>query len=231
MEYRIARDGNTYGPYTEAELREYFAAGNVVANDLVRSSEMDDWQPLREVLPKLKRTARRTARKRKRDTSRALDPAGLRPDLPSPPDMPWWMAMILEALTVTAFFVAWDIVEGVWLYRVQRGSRALWYFCAAGLLFAINAPAIRSVVAHNAFEGPRTSQAYVGGLAITAFVLRIVARFSMRKSLLEHFNEREPIGLKLSWWMTLLFGGLYFQYHFNRINEMKRVLAAKAIAA
>jgi hypothetical protein len=29
--------------------------------------------------------------------------------------------------------------------------------------------------------------------------------------------------------MTLLFGGLYFQYYFNRVNDGKRLLAITAI--
>jgi hypothetical protein len=46
----------------------------------------------------------------------------------------------------------------------------------------------------------------------------------MRSSLEEHFNRAEPVGLRLGAVMTFFFGGLYFQYHLNRINEMKRTL-------
>jgi hypothetical protein len=53
--------------------------------------------------------------------------------------------------------------------------------------------------------------------------VRILARFSMRASLEEHFNRAEPVGLSLSGVMTFFFGGLYFQYHLNRINELKRM--------
>ena len=44
----------------------------------------------------------------------------------------------------------------------------------------------------------------------------------MRRSMEEHFNGPEPIGLSLSGVMTFFFGIYYFQYHFTRINELKR---------
>jgi hypothetical protein len=114
MEYRIARDGQTYGPYTEAELREYLASGNLVETDLARTETMDKWLPLRKVLPKQKKPKRG-----------ALNPAGLRPNIPAPPDMPWWMALALTFVTGFAFSVAWNIFEAVWLYRADKNRRPL----------------------------------------------------------------------------------------------------------
>jgi hypothetical protein len=219
MEYRISRDGKTFGPYTEAELHAYFAAGNIVETDLVRSADTDKWATLKKHF--------KEQEKQKKKAPLLLP--GLRGDLPAPPDMPWWLAMILEVFTGFAFFIAWDIVEGFWLHRVMPRSRALWYFIAAALLFAVNAPAIYSTVLHNVFNAPITASTNATWIGVASFALRIVARFSMRSSLLQHFNETEPIGLKLSWWMTLLFGGLYFQYHFNRVNDGKRLLAITAI--
>jgi hypothetical protein len=62
------------------------------------------------------------------------------------------------------------------------------------------------------------------GIAVSliAFVLAEFAFFDMRRSMEEHFNGPEPIGLSLSGVMTFFFGYLYFQYHFSRINEIKR---------
>ena len=224
-EYRILRDGKTYGPYTEAELREYYAAGNVVAKDLVRTPEMMDWKPLRKVLPKLKKAE---VKKQEKARDNGLDPAGLRADLPSPPDIPWWLALLLEGLTSLTFFVAWDIVEAVWLRRVQRHSRALIYCGIAGGLLLVEAPHIYSSMSHGFFRGVWGQTVFSSAILIGVLILRMMGRFSMRNSLIEHFNQREPIGLRLSWWMTLIFGGLYFQFHFNRINEMKRQLATRA---
>jgi hypothetical protein len=52
----------------------------------------------------------------------------------------------------------------------------------------------------------------------------------MRRSMEEHYNGPEPIGLSLSGVMTFFFGVYYFQYHFTRINEMKRLARYRGAA-
>jgi hypothetical protein len=49
-----------------------------------------------------------------------------------------------------------------------------------------------------------------------------MAVFGMRRSIVQYYNTREPIGLKLSGVMTFFFSILYFQYHFSRIAEWKQ---------
>jgi hypothetical protein len=218
MNYRIARDGQTFGPYTEAELREYLASGKLLETDLARTEEMDKWLPLSGVL--------RMQKNGKRPMRGNLKPAGLRAGFASPPDIPWWLALILDIITGLTFFVAWDIVEAVWLRRIEKNSRALFYYSIAALLFIVNAPALYSDVLHSLFHMGLTPSTNATWLSIAAFAMRIVARFSMRRTLCDHYNQTEPIGLKLSWFMTLLFGGLYFQYHFNRINALRRSVAS-----
>jgi hypothetical protein len=44
----------------------------------------------------------------------------------------------------------------------------------------------------------------------------------MRSDIEEHYNSAEPIALVLSGVMTFFFNVYYFQYHFTRINELKR---------
>jgi hypothetical protein len=218
MEYLVSRDDKTFGPYDEAELRAYIASGNIVESDRVRAADTDKWVPVKKFLLQLDNKKKKIK----------LDMTGLRRHVTAPPDIPWWLALILDILTGFTFFVAWDVVEGFWMHRVQPKSRALWYFLAAGALFAINAPAIYSSVLHNIFGTPATASSNAQWFGLTSFVVRIFARFSLRRSLCEHFNTTEPIGLRLSWWMTLLFGGLYFQYYFNKINEARRTMAAAA---
>jgi hypothetical protein len=228
MEYLIAREGKTYGPYTEEAVREYLASGNIVESDLARKDGMTDWQPLRKVLPK--------AKKMKKEPRGKLRAEGLRSDLPSPPDMPWWMALVIEGFTGMTFFLGWNIVEAVWLYRVQRQSRAIYYYSAATLLFALFASSTLSKIAHAIFHTPLLHSTYASlftetPVLVLALFMLLIARFSMRRSLLEHFNGPEPIGLRLSKFWTLVLGGLYFQYQFNRINELKRAVAAAGQSA
>jgi hypothetical protein len=222
-EFRVSRGGTEFGPYTEAELREYLASGNIVESDLVRSAEMKKWHRLKRVMPRLNKAAEEAA-------LQAARMAALRNDLPSPPDIPWWLALILEVSTEFAFFVGWDIVQAVWLYRVQKNSRALWYYGAAVVLLLANVQALYSGMTHFKLMGLVGSTRSTVLIAAVV-VVRIFGHFSMRKSLLEHFNVVEPVGLRLRWFWTLVFGGLYFQYHFNRINEIKRARAGLAVKA
>jgi hypothetical protein len=52
-------------------------------------------------------------------------------------------------------------------------------------------------------------------------VASLVARFSFKNSMEEHFNGPEPMGLQLSGVMTFFFGSVYFQYHINDIARRK----------
>src|SRR6185312_3450610 len=195
MEYQVSRDGTMFGPYTEEELRKYSLSGNIVGTDLVRSSVTEKWTPLRKILKKLDDEQRQ--REAKDKSLKALRMEGLRPNIPAPPDIPWWFAAILGVFTVFTFFVAWDGVEGFWLYRGDRERKALWYYLLSGAMFAINGSALYSMVSHDIFRSAATTSSSSGLLGAAGFVVWIFARMSMRKSLLQHYNHVEPINLRL----------------------------------
>jgi len=214
MNYRIARGGEVFGPYSEDELRAYLASGNIVESDLARTDEMTVWLPVKKVLPKPKKT--------KQPRKKPLRAEGLRSDVPAPPDMPWVATMVLAIFTGSFFLIAWDLWAAWWLRRVDKGSRAIWYYGFAALLFLVDVPKI--------FHLELASWTHATLLNIAGFTIWFLARYSMRASLRQHFNVAEPIGLRLSWWMTTLFGGIYFQYQFNKINALRRAAANPPIA-
>jgi hypothetical protein len=108
--------------------------------------------------------------------------------------------------------------------RVDPQTKALPYFIGYVVLSFLNAGASMGVSAAAMHGGhPRNSPVSIL-IGIAVFVLVIVYRFTMRASLEQHFNGPEPLGLRLGPIMTFFFGGLYFQYHFNRINEMKQAI-------
>ena len=72
---------------------------------------------------------------------------------------------------------------------------------------------------------------YAGLLQIVYYVVVLVARFSFRSSMEEHFNGPEPMGLALSGVMTFFFGGIYFQYHINDIVRRKAADRVYALAS
>jgi hypothetical protein len=64
-----------------------------------------------------------------------------------------------------------------------------------------------------------------------SWLLWIVVIFEIREELLEHYNRREPIGLRLNLVMTLLFSFVYFQYHLNRITKEKNQFSMELVGA
>jgi hypothetical protein len=50
MHYYVSRGGQTYGPYTLADLQRYVASGHILWNDLAKSEEMPDWLPVAQIL-------------------------------------------------------------------------------------------------------------------------------------------------------------------------------------
>lgn len=213
MRYSIARDGHIFGPYTDDEVTLYLGSGHILPTDLAQQEEGDEWVPVEEYFPVVKLD----------DDS--LQPGGLNRLFPDPPNLPWGVALVLGIVTSLAFFVVWDIFEAAWLRRVERGSTALWLYIGVAILYLAKLPSTIHTVRYNIgledFVQPSPLSTV---LLVASVVMILLARFSFRKELCTHFNGPEPLGLHLSWWMTLVFGGLYFQYKFNRINELKRAL-------
>lgn len=210
MTYRVARSGQIFGPYTDAEIRQYLASGNIGMSDMVQAEGSFDWVPVLQLFPLV--TMPPTP------APQVTGPKVLYPD---PPDFPWWGALLLGMVTGGLFFVVWDIVEASWLKRIEKNSTAFLLYIGVSVLYLFKLPGMWSTMNYNMFGGP-SIHGHGGSLGAVGFVLAIAARFVFRRELLEHFNVREGIGLRLSGFMTLVFGGLYFQYHFNKINEMKR---------
>jgi hypothetical protein len=201
MTYRIRRGGEVFGPYAAEEVYRLIATGNIVPTDLAQVEGRQEWLAVGELFP----------------APRSMQ-------FPNPPDLPWWIALILGIVTGGLFFVIWDIVEAEWIRRVSERSVALALYVVVAILYVLRLPEAWHIVAYNAFSGPPVVVTPLGhSLGFTGLTLAIAARFVFRNELLRHFNGPEPLGLRLNAFWTLVFGGLYFQFHFNRINEHKRI--------
>ena len=211
MGYHIARDGKVYGPYTEAEVHQYLAIGNILPSDQARVEGAVDWVPVLTLFPHAQtsagpRTALRGAR------------------YPDPPDLPWFVALILGVVTGGVFFVVWDIVQASWLRRVRPTSQALALYVGIAVLYLLKLPFSWGTINYNLFGGPPVGPHHGFLMFLVWLGLFIASRTVIRQELLQHFNVTEPIGLRLNAFLVYLLGGLYLQYQFNHINERKRAL-------
>jgi hypothetical protein len=211
MTYRTARNGQIYGPYSLIEVQRYLASGQILPTDLVQSEVMQEWLPVEQVFPTTPIPA-------------INHPGGLPKLFPNPPDLPWWVALLIGIFTLGFFFQIWDIVEAAWMRRVDRTSIALYLYIAEGIVYLLKLPYTYHNLAYNMGFGPPIEDGHSMLLTLLGIVFLLATRFVFRNELLRHFNGSEPIGVRLNWFLTLILGGLYFQYHFNRINELKRAL-------
>lgn len=240
MHYQLSRNGQSYGPYTLEDLQRYLASGNVQPTDLVKNDDMPEWLPVSQVLAG---TAAPPAVVGSGFPGAGFSSAGLATPpyaeaaygggggpvvaastYPDAQNLHWGLVLLFGLLTGTVFMFVWNLIVAAWLRCVQPNATSLYYYLGYGVLTLIQLAVTLPYTMHQVFS-PGVHMAYnpVGGLVgLVAWVLKLVARFGQRASLEEHFNTAEPVGLRLSAAMTFFFGGLYFQYHLNRIHAMKQ---------
>jgi hypothetical protein len=224
MLYHVSRNGQNYGPYTLEDLQRYVAAGNVLATDMAKSDEMPDWIPVSQVLG-----ASMPAAPAPGAVYGAPVPAyaAAASQYPDPPNLHWALVLLIGCFTCGLFLIIWIFVQAAWMRKVDPRSKALTYFIVAMAIYVVMIVAEVAMMASAGNGTPSTGlTALCGLLSIVYFVVYLVAIFTMRTNMEEHFNGPEPIGLSLSGVMTFFFNVLYFQYHFTRINELKRAARA-----
>jgi hypothetical protein len=223
MHYQVSRSGQMYGPYTLEDLQRYVASGHVLLSDLARSEEMPDWLPVAQILG-VAGTAGNAGAPVQGYVAPAAYPPGTGVAYPDPPNLHWGLELLLGFFTCGLFVVVWNLILATWSHRLQPASKALMYYIIATVLIVLNFGGSYGVfiaVAHH----QQPHQHILGSLiGLAAWVVRLIARFTLRDTLEQHFNGPEPIGLRLSAVMTFFFGGIYFQYKLNEINDIKHGL-------
>jgi hypothetical protein len=231
MLYHVTRGGQNYGPYTLEDLKNYVASGNILLTDLAKSDDMADWVPVSQVLGVA--PAAPPAYQAPLAPAYPTSNAAMYPDSPN---LNWGLVLLFSFFTCGLFMFIWNLVLSAWMKRVQPNSKAILYYVAGAILLACQI----AVGNHSRVQiyqpGVHWWVTYYTGhplqnlLGLAAWIVRLIARFTMRANLEEHFNGPEPVGLSLSGVMTFFFGGLYFTYHLNRINELKRIARYRGAA-
>jgi len=206
MNYMISRDGQEFGPYTLSDLQRYLASGEVLANDMARSEGMTEFLPVSQIVGTIPVPATMPAI--------SLAPAV---EYPDPPNLHWGLVLLFSVVTLGMFSAAWGIVLSVWLRKVAPTRNTLYYYSAyAVCLTGIYLVSMVQASTHTDQSLP------IAMLRVGSFAFSLVARYSMRDGLEDHYNNVEPMGLSLSGIMTFFFATIYFQYHLNDIVRRKR---------
>jgi GYF domain 2 len=227
MTYQVSRNGQMYGPYTLEDLQRYVASGNILPTDLAKSEEMPEWLPVAQVLGNVGVSAVPAP-------AYAPPPGYPQPNgiaYPDPPNMNWGLELFVGFLTCGVFVVVWNLIIASWANRVQPASKALMYYVIATVLIVLNLGGSWSIIISVAHHNPHPHHSLLGNLiSLACWIVRLIARFTLRDTLEQHFNVAEPLGLRLNAVMTFFFGGIYFQYKLNEINQIKQAIRYRNVA-
>jgi len=229
MLYHISRDGQNYGPYTLEDVQRYVASGNVLLTDMARAEDATEWVPVSQLLgagavaagmAQQPVTAYPAA-----PVPGAIAPAGIYPD---PPNLHWALVLVIGIFTCGLFLIVWNFVQAVWMRRVNPRSNALFFYIGYVVISFGGGFSRFALMAASGFHSHLWGLG--GSMWLISFVVIELGYFDLRRSMEEHFNGPEPMGLTLSPVMTFFFGPFYFQYHMSRINEVKRIARYRGAA-
>ncbi|MCA2972042.1 MAG: DUF4339 domain-containing protein [Acidobacteriaceae bacterium] len=142
---------------------------------------------------------------------------------PAPPDMQWYLVLILGIVSCNLFTLYWIYNQCQFVKKLDSASKALMFYLSGfGVMIGGGVlSGILTVLLDDTGMEPLVA-VFAPIFNLGGTVLLILGHFNMRSSMERHYNTAENIGLKLSPIMTFFFSFLYFQYHFTRIAEWKK---------
>lgn len=142
--------------------------------------------------------------------------------VPMPPNMHWAIVFILSAFTYGLGALVWAIKEAIFVKKLDPNSKGVLFLGLASAVIVVQAVLqIMNMRASSVSE----AQMFVVIIAVLNLIiaaLSLIGIFGMRRSLVNYYNNVEPIGLQLGGAMTFFFNVFYFQYHFSRIAAWKK---------
>ncbi len=230
MHYQIARNGQMYGPYTMEDLQRYVASGHVLPTDLARGDEMSEWVPVSQLLGMqgAAPTSQPGFAPGPTPYQQPFTPGSAVP-FPDPPNIHWAVVLLLDLVTCSLFQLVWNIILAAWFRRISPSSKAFVLYIASAVLIFVQAGVGQAAGITSGRHGFHTygyslhrGFGLYGLVSLVCWVVRLIARFTFRSELEQHFNTVEPMGLRINPVLTFFFGGIYFQSLMNRINDIKR---------
>lgn len=147
---------------------------------------------------------------------------GMEPDLPrsemnenaypAPPQLHWALVLLFAIFTLGIFMIVWIFVQSTWARKINPASNASAQFAFYVAL---------AVASQLLVEGSGGLKAVGMLLTLVSYVVFYFGAYSIRRSMLIHYNKVEPMQLELSAAMTFLFSTFYLQYHMTRIGRWK----------
>jgi hypothetical protein len=239
MMYYVARDGQQYGPYSADTVRQYLAAGSLLASDMAREESGQSWLPLGQYFPPVAVVAPVApqytsgpayggpAYGQAGHGAQGVQPLGAMVGQPIvPPDLHWALVLLLSMTGVFTF--VWALIQASYARKIDPGSKATVYYVlwlvGSIVNFLLYVGLIVQIINNNG--QPDDSSNALGAiiflLGVGSAVFFVLGSFSISTSMQRYYNSREPIQLRLNGVMVFFFSILYLQYHMSRIAAWKK---------
>lgn len=128
---------------------------------------------------------------------------------PTPPKLHWSLLLLLTVISFGVFQFVWMFVQSTWARKVDPESKATAFFAGDVFLFLLSLVfAASSDSGLQRFELP-----FLLGSCIVFYA----GVYSIRRTMLDHYNKVEATPLEMSGAMTFFFTLLHLQYHMTRI--------------
>lgn len=221
--YHVNRNGQRLGIYPEADAREYFSQGRIGPDDLVWREGMAAWVPAGQLFGSATQADFLIPPPQPPSTPAAPAPTGqagviarVQTSAPPPPKLHWVLVLLFTVLTLGIFYIVWMFVQSAWVKRIDPESKAT-TLLAVYVVLAVAG----QVTGEVGGEGSAGESAGVL-LVLAGTVVSVFGFFSMRRSMLNYYNQTEPIDLRLSAALTFFLSVFYLQYHMTRIARWKQ---------
>lgn len=128
--------------------------------------------------------------------------------VPAPPRLHWALVLLFGLLTLGLFMLVWLFIQSNWIKKINPASQT-------------TAQLVIYVVLMLLSEALSANRGLYVTLTLASYVVFYIALYSMRRSMLDHYNRVEPMGLILSPALVFLFSLFYLQHHMTRIARWK----------
>ncbi len=137
MKYFVIRDGQSYGPYTLADLQRYVADGSIALSDMARSEAMPNLLTVQQILGNIPAQPMPPPQQTYGRVEGYMGPQQMTAAAgPMPPGMNWGLLLFLYVITCGVFGLIWIFVQASFVKKIKPDSSALmWYGIGVGGLF------------------------------------------------------------------------------------------------
>ena len=210
MSYTISRNGEQFGPYSEADLHAHISSGHILPDDLTWKEGMATWLPVAQIFSS---GSQRGSVAAPPPFVGHLSPSVAPASVSVPPGLHWGLVLLFTLLTFGLFGWVWLFIQQNWIRRIAPETQTTGVAYIIGyIVFAV----VANVA--NFTDHPGLAFAFM----LTGWVLAILWVLGSGNAMRRYYNQVEPIGLRLSTPMLVIFGTLYLQHHMSRIATWKK---------